>query len=280
MNPELQQKVTKARELIRLMLTVSKRPCVLWSGGKDSMVLLHLQRSVTKESLPVVCWREPYLPAKQAFVNRMIAEWNIEAWDYAPSGVALCQGNGRVDVMNHYSIGTAANPNFLILARGTERPEEGKPWLCGRDTFLSRPLGSFEFPWDMMFHGHKSVDVDPCSGAVPLQLDLVQRPGNASAVYPLRDWSDEDVFSYIESEGVPYDETRYRKTAEGWEILPDKHLNADYYHTCVACLERGGPEFVQCPKTGLTINNISQHVRWIEPKMEYCSLRTAQGEGK
>lgn len=269
-------KVERAAAVIGAALSEYKRPCVLWSGGKDSMVMLHLLLQAGHK-FPVVCWREPWMPWKQAFTNRIISEWGLEVWDYAPSAVALCKGKDRIDVMNHYSMGPMAKPPvFMILARGTERPEEGLPWLCGRDTFLSRPLGSFDFPWDCMFHGHKSSDVDPCSGAVPLQVDFLQRPGAAAAVYPLRDWTDEDVFAYIEEHGVPYDRTRYARSDKGWEVLPDKRNNPDYYHACFACCERGGPDFVTCPKTNLQINNISEHIAWVEPRLKYCGLRTEE----
>ena len=141
-----------------------KRPCVLWSGGKDSTAMLHLLREMVPEPLPVVCWREPWQPWKQEFCNRVIELWNLTVWDWHPLGVCLCKGNGRIDVLNSYQFGTTGR---MILARGIEPPHEGEPWLCGRETFLSRPLAPFVAPWDLAFHGHKSVDDDPTSGQIP-----------------------------------------------------------------------------------------------------------------
>lgn len=272
-------KISDARRVIRAAMGHFRNPCVLWSGGKDSMVLLHLLRMETLD-WPVVCYREPWLPEKQGFVNRVIAEWNLEVWDYAPSAVSLCKGNGRIDILNTYKVGVAPDAT-MTLARGTEKPVEGEPWICGRTTFLGRPLGTFQFPWDAMFIGHKSVDVDPTSGQVPLQTDVMNKPGSSAAVYPLRHWTDGDVFAYIECFNVPYDESRYELGDDGqWRLLADKRRNPDYYATCLRCCDPEEGPFVMCPKLGLEIDNIAERLRWVQPRMDYCGLRTSTKGGE
>lgn len=269
----IDDKVVEAQRVIKATLSQFKNPCLLWSSGKDSMVLLHLLLKLGIKP-DIVCWREPWMPEKQEFTNRMIERFNLNVFDYAPSQIALCEGNGRIDVINYYQTGPHSNPQLLALARGMEEPEVDKPWLCGLDTFVTRPTGSFDFPWDVCFHGHKSSDEDPTSGQIPLNLDLVLRPGAASASYPLRLWDDEDVFEYIEAYSVPFDETRYVKLGNKWVIRKDKRKNPDYYHTCFECMKRGNPDQVHCPKLGLTISNISTKVKWVELSAPYCNLRS------
>jgi hypothetical protein len=270
----LGEKIKLAVGLCERMLAKYQRPCIFWSGGKDSMVILHMLKFLIGRELPVVCWREPWMPKKQKFVNRMIQEWDLVAWDWAPSKMALCHGKNRIDVMNHYQINTAIgqDPQYLILARGTEPPVEGLPFLCGLETFISRPFGTFNFPWDCAFHGHKSVDEDPLSGKLPLAVDLMQNPNAADAIFPLREWSDEDVFEYHRLHEVPFDETRY--DIENKAVLKnDKEDNPDYYRTCFKCCDPTSSKFVRCPKYDVEMNNVSHLVPWIEPAMPYCGLR-------
>lgn len=273
LSPHLVELITDTiNRKIAPAIKAHKNPCVLWSSGKDSMVLLHLIKFEMGFDFPVVCYREPWMPEKQAFTNSIIQQWKLVAWDYSPSVVALCEGNGRVDVMNHYSLG---GKNVLILARGIEKPVEGKEWLCGRDTFVSRPLGTFNFPWDLAFHGHKSVDVDPTSGKMPLTLDVKLCPDGASQAFPLRHWADEDVFEYIQKLEIPYDRSRYIVNAEG-KLESQKiniTYNPDYYRACFDCVRNDRPATVFCPKLKLEIDNVSDKVLHTRPSLEHCSLR-------
>lgn len=271
----MRQKIERSCEIIEQALKKYKRPCTFWSSGKDSMALLYLIKFYLQLEFPVVCWKEPWMPQKLEFTNRVIREWNLEIWDWAPSAVKLCQGNGRIDVLNYYQVNPILlDPEYMIIARGIEPPEEGKPFLCGLETFLGRPTGSFNFPWDVGFIGHKTCDEDPCSGKIPLEVDVVHSATSVSAAYPLRDWTDEDVYQFHIDNSIPFDETRYDIKAK--KVLPDKHKNPDYYHTCLKCCDPTSSAFVQCPKYGLQINNISHKVPWDAPKMEYCNLRTSK----
>ena len=263
-------KLSTTREFIFRMLASHNRPCVLWSGGKDSMVLLHILRDMTKP-LPVVCWREPWLSYKQRFANKIIDEWNLTVWDWHPASVGLTKGNGRVDILNHYQFGLQGAT--MTLARGVEKPAEDERLICGRDTLLSRPVAPFIPPWDLAFHGHKSIDKDACSGTVPLEVDLMDTPGMIACAYPLRHWTDEDIFDYTEQHGVPYDEKRYGKVDGKWTVFPYQKENPDYMPACLKCLDPDEGEFVYCPKIKAHINNISNQTRWEQPKANYCNLR-------
>jgi hypothetical protein len=271
---EIGHKVKKSERVITTMLTKYNNPCVFWSGGKDSMVLLHMIKFLIGKDLPVICFKEPWFPWKLDFSNRIIKEWNLTAWDWAPSKVELCRGKNRIDVMNSYQINriTLQEPQFIMLARGTESPEEGLPYLCAIETFLARPLGYFNFTWDVAFHGHKSIDEDPLSGKLPLQVDFLQNANAVDTVFPLREWTDEDIFEYHEKFDVPFDENRYdvkkRTVAKN-----NKLNNPDYYHTCFKCCDPMNSSYVRCPKYDVDMNNISGSISWVEPKMDYCGLR-------
>jgi hypothetical protein len=269
----LSAKVSSTLDFCEKVLRENTRPCVLWSGGKDSTVMLHLLRFGLGVELPVVCWKEPWYPRKLQFIFRLIQEWNLETYDYAPSSISLCAGNGRVDVLQKYQISSFASPSpdYLTLARGTTEPGVESSFLCGLTSFLSRPTGSFDFTWNCMFHGHKSVDSDPCSGDIPLSVSFVQNPLGAAAAFPLRNWTDEDVFEYARQYDVPLDENRY--DAASGQTKSDKTLNSDYYSACFRCVDPSKPSSVFCPKYQTEVVNRPDLVAWESPSAAYCNLR-------
>lgn len=267
---ELAGKIDRAKELIAMALRGAARPCVLWSGGKDSTCLLHLARAVRPE-IECVFWTLPWERGKLKFARYLEAEWGLTVHDAPPAGIALCRGNGRIDVMETYPL--RGRGQVLTVARGTEPMEAGKVFTCGVE-WLERPKAVAGFPFDLALHGHKSVDVDPLSGPVPLQADVVPCPGGTEVVFPLRDWSDADVWNYTWGYDIPYDPQRYKTNGEA---LKEKRGNSDYYHACFACCDASAGEFVACPKRGgAVVASVAGRVPWVAPKVEYCRLRTEE----
>jgi 3'-phosphoadenosine 5'-phosphosulfate sulfotransferase (PAPS reductase)/FAD synthetase len=89
--------------------------------------------------------------------------------------------------------------------------------------------------------------------------------------FPLREWTDEDVAGYILQNGVPYDTNRYDSDVVS---KSDKHMNTDYAHACMACIDRRNAQFVYCPKLDLEVENIHERVLHEEPRFDYCGMRT------
>ena len=242
---------------------MTPKSCVLWSGGKDSGVLLDLCQAVNPD-IAVVYLRVPFLPGKNKFHNEQAGRFS-EIHDGIPQSIALRKGeNGRVDFYETYSMGGWG----LTVARGTERPEECRPYVCGLD-WLNRPKGVAEWPWDVMFCGHKSVDIDPLSGPVPLEIGVMVGPNDKKMVFPLRDWEELDIVNYTRDTGLEYDENRYDVNLK---TLESKHANSDYFHTCVACLDPDNGEFVECPKYGTCINSQASRAPWVSPVIPYCNV--------
>ena len=92
-------------------------------------------------------------------------------------------------------------------------------------------------------------------------------PEHMSLFFPLRDWTHEDVWQYIEENDVPYDKARYMKVDGEWSERPRQRYNADYVHACTACLDReSGEKLVHCPKLGFEIESNVEKVPWVEPE--------------
>lgn len=235
------------------------RAVVLWSGGKDSTALLHLIRYGAEIDIPVIQYRQPKFRERYAYSDRLIKEWDLEVYEYPPMKVSLADGPDvntgevRFDMLHYFQWGR----DCVILSLGTENPKEGERFLCGVTDFLQRPTGTFNWPWGAVYIGTKFEDTDLIKGHVPLAQDIRIIDGSPVSLYPMRDWTDEEIFWYLEDNGVEPDPTRYIKENDTWKNNPDKSLNADFYPACFNCVNRHMGRHVHCPKLNATITNIS-----------------------
>ena len=282
----LDAQVEASDDLLDRMFAHCKRPVLMCSFGKDSMVLLHLLHWRCKRDgapmLPVLFHREPFFPEKYAFSNGVIEDWGLSVYDYPACATALAgqnteassqksEGKRNFEVLNFYQVGRSQG----VVPTGIDPDSEerincGERFLCGRDDLLKKPLGTFDFPWDGVLVGHKSSDKDPMWGDLHLHVDVRQMPGGADWYFPLRHWTDDDIWEYTEAFGVPVHRLRYEKVDGVWGERADKKLNPDYFPACMRCLDRQGPVVVRCPKLDLEVTNISAQVRHVDLReLEY-----------
>jgi 3'-phosphoadenosine 5'-phosphosulfate sulfotransferase (PAPS reductase)/FAD synthetase len=260
MNPHLQTLVDQTLYRTEHWLREFRNPVVLWSGGKDSTAMLHLLIFKMGVKLPCVQWREPRFRHRYAHSDLLAREWDITLYDYAPGRIAIQDGFDietgapRFDFLKYYQWG---HHSALVLSLGTEHPKEGEPYLCGLTDVLQRPTGSLNWPWDAAFHGQKSADVDLIKGQVPLAQDVRRVDDSPTQLFPMRHWTDDDIFDYLEAEGVPMDPTRYDRASGKWGHKQDKSSNADYYPICWNCVNRHLSAPVWCPKLRSEVNSIA-----------------------
>lgn len=250
----LQDKIQTALEVIREMPGLS--PVVMSSFGKDSMVLLDLVKRV-RGKLPILFFREPFFPEKYAFANRQILENGYSVYDYPPLSTAVNKKGEAFEISNFYQAGTVNE--YIFCPTGIETPVEGEPYLCGLYDLLNKPTGTFTFPWDTVLLGHKSSDTDPMLDKCPLTSHVV-KSGPLNAIFPIKDFTDADVWAYHNEFKLPVHHSRYSNGCE----LSDKSKNPDYFPACMACIDRDGPPVVHCPRTGGLIPNISGSVKYAE----------------
>jgi hypothetical protein len=243
----------------------SKNPCVLCSFGKDSMVLLHLIRSAGL-NLPVVYHRNHWFPEKNAFADSVIQLWQLQVHDWPPSECGIKVHDDCIQTVNQYQVSPTRS---MHMPNGILEPEEGKPWICGRFDILDRPKGTFVHPWDLMFSGHKGGDEDIFEGPWPLKTDYVYNADAPDFCFPLKEWSDGDVWDYIDEFNVPIQTTRY-DVANRIE-LEDKRFNNDYVRACMKCIDPRQPQEVFCPKFNKNIPNVSHLVKNMEQKFDYIA---------
>ena len=262
-------KLDKTRQLIADGIRHFPNSLVCWSGGKDSMALLHIMRSMGI-NLPLIFFREPWQPWKYEFHDKLIRDWKLLVYTWHPQESAFQQTNDEFEVQNLYQL----NSTSLTCPTGIVEPAENAPWTCALDILKRPKQQALEMqPFQALWIGHKGCDSDPILGGdAGTRIEARFVPGQATMLFPLRDWTHDDVWEYLESHGVPYDDKRYEKTADGWREKANKLHNVDYVHACTRCLDRreNAAKFVPCPKLGMTVENIAHLVPWAaQEKLTY-----------
>lgn len=261
---EYREKVDHAHNLIRQVLAQAVNPCVMCSFGKDSIAVLHMVRQTA--DLPVVFHREPFQHHKYEYANRMIRDWDLHVVDYPPMATTVSESDTELEIVNQYQAGN----RYVYLPTGLRPMVPGQKMLCALDKIYHKPTGTFNYPFDIAFHGHKSVDVDPILGAVPLNSDVALNIGSISAAFPIRHFTNDEVWRYIEENGIPIHDSRYEKLADGWREREDKTDNPDYINACYACMSEKSGASVHCPKFGCNVSNVSGQLRrTVKPQLEY-----------
>lgn len=263
---EYQEKLSSALRLIDGVLASAKNPAIMCSFGKDSMVVLDMV--MKRRRLKVIFHREPLQHHKYEFANRIIRDMDLHVIDYPPLGTTIREENGETEIVNHYQIGGS----YVYLPTGL-RPQSHGRTICALEDIYNKPTGTFNYPFDVAFHGHKSSDVDPVLGAVPLKVDMSLNPISASAAFPIRHFTDEDVWRYIEENNVPVHHERYEKVDGQWREREDKTHNPDYINACYACMTKAATKTgADCPRFGCRVSGVYEQLRINQPpKMEYLN---------
>lgn len=254
--PTRDEKVDYAIELIKAQCAQHERPVVMSSFGKDSMVLLSLVAKAGLK-LPVIFHTEPFEPGKYAFSNRVIEKNGYSVYDWPPFEMQVIQRDEHFEIVNRHQV---AADRFDYLPIGIREPREGEPYLCGLRNLYMKPTGGFIFPWDLILLGHKSSDVDPILGPVPLMHDVVKDA--IDSAFPLRHFTDEDVWAYTVREKLPINHGRY-DLRDSFKEKTDLSANPDWFSVCTRCMRKGEAEEVDCPQQGKKIPNISHLLRWV-----------------
>lgn len=271
----LDDKLRGAQAIIHLALMRAQKPVLYCSFGKDSMVMLWLVREVEPD-LPVLFHREPFFPKKHEFANRVIGELGLTVYDYAPSDAAVVKNGDAIEIVSYYRL---PDGKLSWMPTGIHAPVEVEAYLCGLQDLLFKPKGEFRYPWDVAFIGHKSSDVDPILGAIPLNTPLYYFSEHMLLAFPLKDWTDADIWEYTQREGIPFNDRRY-DAANGFREFPDRTYNNDYYPACTACIDPDGASEVDCPKLGCVVPNVSALVTVVPPaRLPYIGVQEGKPNG-
>lgn len=211
------------RKSIRDQVESSRSPVLLWSSGKESMLLYWLLREIT--DVPLIFWRSGLTKEQREFAKGFMLEFNPTVFNYPPMDSYLVSQGEGLALVNEYPIGRHPFPVIFDIEHSDK---------CILDSEPMR-LQEMRYTFDLTFIGTKKTDSHYVTGSNPIPEDF--EFGDTRFAAPLRNLTDSDVWTLIMELGVPYDEKRY---------LGDEGRDPSIKHFCTRCLQGKGEVF--CPK--------------------------------
>lgn len=263
-------KIKKSLEIITESLNNHIKPIIWSSFGKDSLVLISLVHKINSD-IPILFQREYICPEKYEHANRIILKNNLCTYSYPPMNTALqytqnSDGTIEWEVQNYYSY--TDNHNFTIPTGIVDNP---KSKVCCLENIYCKPFSLTHYMWDMQFIGHKDTDTDAFYNSLKLDDYIYKKSGLPTCVFPLKDWTDRDIWDYIDKYNIDYNDKRYVRNGNNWRgQYKDTTFNPDYFECCLECMKNNSGKFVFCPKKNKYVPNISNLIRYDKaPQLEY-----------
>lgn len=224
----------RAREVIRQVIAEHETPIVACSFGKESVLLLSLVREQIPD-VPVIWLRENLLRTQREFAERLIVEWGLTVFGFAPTHVYLMPApDGKLSLISEYGLNGEHFPVVRDLVAG-DRCLLKFPTASGTAT---------AFPFDSVLIGWKDCDTHPIFGRAPYPPDGTLSCGTRFYA-PLRHLSDDQVWQAIRDLDIPYNQAKYDAR--------DDLADPDCVVACARCLEGSGRVF--CPDVGRQIDS-------------------------
>lgn len=248
-NPELPVKalINGALLLIAQALDRTDKPVVAWSAGKESQLLLALARRIRPNILALYL-RGFEHPTKHDFAARQAAALGLTVISPLPAVTDVVAIGDHVELVETYLLQEHATLSFPLEPDPDHAP--GPDSLCAIEK-VNQPVSDHPLGVDCVFLGSRSDDVDPVHGPLTLERDTVEANG-CLFVYPLRNWTEGDVWEASALLGVEQNKGRY--------VEKDMTQNADYWDLCVECLKPGVGDAVICPKFNGRVFRIGNHL--------------------
>ncbi len=224
----------RARDIIRGVLAAAAAPAVLYSGGKDSTLLLHLAREV-RPDVRAIWFRSGITPERQRFVKSQILAHDLEVWSWEPADVYVVPNGGGLSLVREQAFGPHRFPVLSDV-------EDGE--TCVGDVGVERTPQLYPH-FDVLLLGYKDSDSNESLGGSGFCPADGWTLGRAKVFAPIRHLTDDDVRAAIKELNVPFDEERYLRGG----------ADPDTVRACSLCLQAGEGE-VFCRKEGKPIPRV------------------------
>ncbi len=226
---------------------IADRAAVFSSFGKDSMVLLGLLREAgLLHRVRVITFRHADFPERYTFADDVIRDWSIDALVCHHAWNFVIAGHDRVDLL-----GTIRIRDVLIHmpVANMQFAEETTNWSCALDNEMDCDRDLAQMDYDLILIGSKQGDIDPVVGHVRVPKMHERSASGTTLLFPLREWSDTDVWDFLHCRAIPFDHDRYRRTRDG-EMFDETALplHPEYLPVCTACINPADRGSVWCAK--------------------------------
>ena len=251
----MKEKIERSKDIIRMIDKNYHNPIIMTGFGKDSICVLHLCRSMGYK-WHVMFHRDPYFPKKYRYANQIIDSWDLVCHDYPAHRCSIFFKNDVFEVVRQYQLGSG---DMALCARLYE-PDEfiEDEYLCALNDIYLQPKGTRDYPWDCMLQGFRYVEGKPHRNMEPNQLrwHCKHNIGSVDSAQPIRDWSNNDAYTYIKDNDIPINTLVYDEV-DG-ELVPkeDMTYNPDCRPACYRCMLPDVPLSVMCPKKKCLVNNV------------------------
>ncbi|MET3925033.1 sulfate adenylyltransferase subunit CysD [Devosia sp. 2618] len=196
----LQALEAESIEILREVAASFERPVMMYSIGKDSSVLLHLARKAffpSKIPFPLLHVNTTWKFREMiAFRDRMAAEYGFDLISHTnPDGLRdninpFDHGSSRyTDIMKTAALRQALNAGRYDAAIGGARRDEEKS--RAKERIFSHRSAS---------HAWEPKNQRPELWRV---FNTRLNPGESMRVFPLSNWTELDIWTYIYSENIP-----------------------------------------------------------------------------
>lgn len=170
-------------------LLEAKMPAVLFSGGKDSLLLLDEVRRIRPDTT-IMHFYDRLSPQVEDAIKR----WDLEVLLWRPSTTYLIPWGSDLALVSEYSFGDARLPVLRDVVSGED---------CQLENRRKDTTECFDNPFDVIYWGMKKDD--ELHPVMPTHFESELRLGTSRLIAPLHDLTDADVLDEIQKRGLPYE---------------------------------------------------------------------------